>query len=67
MTFPDALFHQLLMAMAYPDHETRTGAHSIFSRPEKKIVHIHKVSMESFSNKHDGRRMRMENLRKEIR
>ncbi|XWS13233.1 hypothetical protein CRYUN_Cryun36dG0020200 [Craigia yunnanensis] len=29
--FPDALFHQLLLAMAHPDHETRVGAHSIFS------------------------------------
>ncbi|XVE81083.1 hypothetical protein DITRI_Ditri15bG0034800 [Diplodiscus trichospermus] len=28
--FPDALFHQLLLAMAHPDHETRVGAHSIF-------------------------------------
>ncbi|RXI00783.1 hypothetical protein DVH24_001017 [Malus domestica] len=29
--FPDALFHQLLLAMAHADHETRVGAHSIFS------------------------------------
>jgi len=29
--FPDALFHQLLLVMAHPDHETRTGAHSVFS------------------------------------
>ncbi|XP_021290264.1 protein EFR3 homolog B isoform X2 [Herrania umbratica] len=29
--FPDALFHQLLLAMAHPDHETRVGANSIFS------------------------------------
>lgn len=29
--FPDALFHQLLMAMAHPDNETRIGAHSVFS------------------------------------
>lgn len=29
--FPDALFHQLLLAMAHPDHETRAGAHHIFS------------------------------------
>ncbi|KAM5570144.1 protein SEMI-ROLLED LEAF 2 [Rosa sericea] len=29
--FPDALFHQLLLAMAHLDHETRVGAHSIFS------------------------------------
>ncbi|XP_062107804.1 protein SEMI-ROLLED LEAF 2 isoform X2 [Humulus lupulus] len=31
MAFPDALFHQLLLAMTHPDHETRVGAHSIFS------------------------------------
>ncbi|KAK8986133.1 hypothetical protein V6N11_082415 [Hibiscus sabdariffa] len=30
-TFPDALFHQLLHAMSHPDHETRVGAHNIFS------------------------------------
>nr|XP_011457274.1 PREDICTED: uncharacterized protein LOC101313176 isoform X3 [Fragaria vesca subsp. vesca] len=29
--FPDALFHQLLLAMTHLDHETRIGAHSIFS------------------------------------
>ncbi|XP_059632893.1 protein SEMI-ROLLED LEAF 2 [Cornus florida] len=29
--FPDALFHQLLLAMVHPDHETRVGAHHIFS------------------------------------
>ncbi|XP_010241507.1 PREDICTED: uncharacterized protein LOC104586087 isoform X2 [Nelumbo nucifera] len=29
--FPEALFHQLLLAMAHPDHETRVGAHHIFS------------------------------------
>ncbi|KAG6575359.1 Protein SEMI-ROLLED LEAF 2, partial [Cucurbita argyrosperma subsp. sororia] len=29
--FPDALFHQLLLAMAHPDLETRIGAHDIFS------------------------------------
>lgn len=29
--FPDALFHQLLLAMAHQDHETRIGAHYIFS------------------------------------
>ncbi|KAF2297030.1 hypothetical protein GH714_015315 [Hevea brasiliensis] len=27
----DALFHQLLIAMAHPDHETRVGAHSVLS------------------------------------
>ena len=29
--FPDALFHQLLFAMAHPDHKTRVGAHHVFS------------------------------------
>ncbi|KAL6970765.1 hypothetical protein U1Q18_030454 [Sarracenia purpurea var. burkii] len=29
--FPDALFHQLLLAMANPDHETRVGAHHVLS------------------------------------
>ncbi|CAN1146564.1 Protein SEMI-ROLLED LEAF 2 [Linum perenne] len=29
--FPDALFHQLLIAMAHSDYEVRVGAHSIFS------------------------------------
>lgn len=29
--FPEALFHQLLPAMVHPDHETRVGAHQIFS------------------------------------
>ncbi|CAJ1911480.1 unnamed protein product [Sphenostylis stenocarpa] len=29
--FPDTLFHQLLMAMVHPDHETRAVAHRIFS------------------------------------
>ncbi|KAL5719766.1 hypothetical protein ACHQM5_012507 [Ranunculus cassubicifolius] len=29
--FPEALFHQLLVAMVHPDHETRVGAHRIFS------------------------------------
>ncbi|KAL6523251.1 hypothetical protein OROGR_016854 [Orobanche gracilis] len=29
--FPEALFHQLLPAMLHPDHDTRIGAHQIFS------------------------------------
>ncbi|KAK8983664.1 hypothetical protein V6N11_009453 [Hibiscus sabdariffa] len=29
--FPEALFHQLLIAMAHPDHETQVGAHRIFA------------------------------------
>ncbi|KAG5555681.1 hypothetical protein RHGRI_006358 [Rhododendron griersonianum] len=31
IAFPEALFHQLLPAMVHPDHETRIGAHRIFS------------------------------------
>ncbi|XP_074320048.1 protein SEMI-ROLLED LEAF 2 [Silene latifolia] len=30
-TFPDALFHQLLLAMGHPDNETRIVAHRILS------------------------------------
>jgi hypothetical protein len=30
-SFPETLFHQLLPAMVHPDHETRVGAHRIFS------------------------------------
>ncbi|KAI8545848.1 hypothetical protein RHMOL_Rhmol07G0069700 [Rhododendron molle] len=29
--FPEALFHQLLLAMVCPDYETRVGAHRVFS------------------------------------
>ncbi|VFQ92066.1 unnamed protein product [Cuscuta campestris] len=29
--FPEALFHQILLAMVSPDHETRIGAHRVFS------------------------------------
>ncbi|URE22565.1 hypothetical protein MUK42_17745 [Musa troglodytarum] len=29
--FPEALFHQLLLAMTHPDHETRVGSHRVFS------------------------------------
>ncbi|KAL8155037.1 hypothetical protein AgCh_000425 [Apium graveolens] len=29
--FPEALFHQLLLAMVSPDYETRVGAHRVFS------------------------------------
>ncbi|RDX61011.1 Protein EFR3-like B, partial [Mucuna pruriens] len=31
IAFPEALFHQLLLTMVHPDHETRVGAHRIFS------------------------------------
>ncbi|XP_023004440.1 uncharacterized protein LOC111497749 isoform X4 [Cucurbita maxima] len=47
--FPEALFHQLLLAMVCSDHETRVGAHRIFSvvlvpssvcpRPHASILH----------------------------
>ncbi|XP_057544780.1 protein SEMI-ROLLED LEAF 2 isoform X2 [Amaranthus tricolor] len=30
-TFPDALFHQLLIVMGHPDSETRIGAHRVLS------------------------------------
>ncbi|XP_042381185.1 protein SEMI-ROLLED LEAF 2-like isoform X7 [Zingiber officinale] len=29
--FPETLMHQLLLVMVHPDHETRVGAHRIFS------------------------------------
>ncbi|KAG6517339.1 hypothetical protein ZIOFF_020724 [Zingiber officinale] len=29
--FPDALFHQLLLAMSHPEHDIRVGSHRIFS------------------------------------
>ncbi|XP_068652492.1 protein SEMI-ROLLED LEAF 2-like [Aristolochia californica] len=29
--FPESLFHQLLLAMIFPDKETRVGAHRVFS------------------------------------
>lgn len=29
--FPEALFHQLLILMSHPDHETRVGSHRVFS------------------------------------
>ncbi|PNY14083.1 hypothetical protein L195_g011348, partial [Trifolium pratense] len=31
IAFPEALFHQLLLNMVHADHETRVGAHRIFS------------------------------------
>ncbi|KAG7961850.1 hypothetical protein I3843_09G037600 [Carya illinoinensis] len=52
--FPEALFHQLLLAMVHPDHETRIGAHRIFSvvlvpssvfpRPSSSIPNSKKAS-----------------------
>ncbi|KAF7824269.1 protein EFR3-like protein cmp44E-like isoform X1 [Senna tora] len=60
--FPDALFHQLLMAMAHPDPETRIGAHSVFSvvlMPslfsswlDQKTKMVQKVESENFSIQH---------------
>ncbi|XP_023514234.1 uncharacterized protein LOC111778563 [Cucurbita pepo subsp. pepo] len=58
--FPDALFHQLLLAMAHPDHETRVRAHDIFSivlmpsikcpRMEPKMVSSETVSWLPFGS-----------------
>ncbi|KAF7133204.1 hypothetical protein RHSIM_Rhsim09G0028200 [Rhododendron simsii] len=31
LAFPDALLHQLLLAMAHPDHDTRVAAHHVIS------------------------------------
>ncbi|GLT37373.1 hypothetical protein SLA2020_116920 [Shorea laevis] len=48
--FPEALFHHLLPAMVHPDHETRIGAHSIFSVvlvPSSVCPHPSSVSSES--------------------
>ncbi|KAE8098791.1 hypothetical protein FH972_016828 [Carpinus fangiana] len=52
--FPEALFHQLLPAMVHPDHETRIGAHRVFSvvlvpssffpRPSSPIPESNKAS-----------------------
>ncbi|OIW15930.1 hypothetical protein TanjilG_04465 [Lupinus angustifolius] len=60
--FPDALFHQLLLAMAHPDHETQIGAHSVFSMVlmpsmfspwlDQKAKMAKKVQCDSFSVQH---------------
>ncbi|KAL0404913.1 UNVERIFIED_CONTAM: protein SEMI-ROLLED LEAF 2 [Sesamum radiatum] len=53
--FPEALFHQLLPAMLHPDHETRIGAHQIFSVvlvPSSVSPHV--ASTVSDSNKNAG-------------
>ncbi|CAK8575824.1 unnamed protein product [Lathyrus sativus] len=55
--FPDALFHQLLLVMAHPDHETRIGAHSVFStvlspQLDHKTMMAQNVPNESFSIQH---------------
>lgn len=51
--FPEALFHQLLLAMVSTDYETRIGAHRVFSvvlvpssvcpRPSSKNTHSRKA------------------------
>ncbi|GAU43910.1 hypothetical protein TSUD_88830 [Trifolium subterraneum] len=63
-TFPDALFHQLLLAMAHPDIETRIGAHSVFStvlmpspfspQLDHRTKMAQKVPSESFSVQHES-------------
>ncbi|KZV15899.1 hypothetical protein F511_14538 [Dorcoceras hygrometricum] len=48
--FPEALFHQLLLAMVHPDHETRIGAHQIFSVvlvPSSVCPHLESTVSES--------------------
>ncbi|KAJ1387867.1 Armadillo-type fold [Sesbania bispinosa] len=62
--FPDALFHQLLLAMAHPDHETRIGAHSVFSivlmpslfspQLDQKTKMTQNIPSESFSIQHES-------------
>ncbi|MED6206006.1 hypothetical protein PIB30_022896 [Stylosanthes scabra] len=62
--FPDALFHQLLMAMAHSDRETQIGAHSVFSMVlmpsmvspwlDQKTKMSMKVQSNSFHIQHDS-------------
>ncbi|XP_019413638.1 PREDICTED: uncharacterized protein LOC109325629 isoform X2 [Lupinus angustifolius] len=62
--FPDALFHQLLLGMAHPDQETRTGAHCVFSTVlmpsqfssvlDQKTKIAGKVPNKSFSIQHES-------------
>ncbi|KAF1899680.1 hypothetical protein Lal_00019810 [Lupinus albus] len=62
--FPDALFHQLLLGMAHPDQETRTGAHRVFSTVlmpshfssglDQKTKIEGKVPNKSFSVQHES-------------
>ncbi|RZB62792.1 uncharacterized protein LOC114387939 isoform X1 [Glycine soja] len=61
--FPDALFHQLLLAMAHPDCETQIGAHSVFSMVlmpsmfspwlDHKTKIAQKAQNDSFSTQHE--------------
>ncbi|XP_073306164.1 protein SEMI-ROLLED LEAF 2-like isoform X1 [Primulina huaijiensis] len=51
--FPEALFQQLLLAMVDPDHETRVGAHQIFSVvlvPSSVCPHLESTLSESKKN-----------------
>lgn len=48
--FPDALFHQLLLAMAHPDHETRIGAHDIFSIVLMPSIKCPRMEMKAISS-----------------
>ncbi|KAJ1424451.1 Armadillo-type fold [Sesbania bispinosa] len=52
--FPDALFHQLLLAMAHPDHETQIGAHSVFSMVLMPSMFSKKVQSDNFSNQRES-------------
>ncbi|KAF1886804.1 hypothetical protein Lal_00046041 [Lupinus albus] len=61
--FPDALFHQLLLTMSHPDHETQIGAHSVFSMVlmpsmfcpwlDQKAKMAQKVPSDNFSIQHE--------------
>ncbi|KAL0379872.1 UNVERIFIED_CONTAM: protein SEMI-ROLLED LEAF 2 [Sesamum angustifolium] len=56
--FPEALFHQILLAMVSPDHETRLGAHRIFSVvlvPSSVCPHIANTSQCSTTGADLGR------------
>ncbi|KAG6575357.1 Protein SEMI-ROLLED LEAF 2, partial [Cucurbita argyrosperma subsp. sororia] len=50
--FPDALFHQLLLAMAHPDLETRIGAHDIFSIVLMPSIKCPRMELNAISSKH---------------
>ncbi|XP_023548112.1 uncharacterized protein LOC111806846 isoform X1 [Cucurbita pepo subsp. pepo] len=49
--FPDALFHQLLLAMAHPDLETRIGAHDIFSIVLMPSIKCPRMELNAISSK----------------
>ncbi|KAL6888652.1 hypothetical protein ACP4OV_009678 [Aristida adscensionis] len=57
--FPEALFHQLLLAMVHSDHETRVAAHRIFSVvlvPSSVSPCPHPKSSDQHNKKHDIQR-----------